>query len=199
MEKPPIVASPSYVAQIQSRVAEEDNIKWALDPLEGSNPGNTKVFYTDMTSEIAVNGPESVIERAKIGEDAQKWSVCVIENISPEYIEALGSAWDLDIEFFIAHASNPKKEHLWDNRRYTWDWNPSSEPETKRSDYGHLDGIYEYFDIDDVNIEKTIHSSVNFIQRHCYKDSKYPAQSTTRISYYRVNRWLCEFCVQDYI
>src|SRR5437764_10435856 len=43
-------------------------------------------------------------------------SICIVENISPEHIEVLGSAWDIDPWFFVEHAVNPGREILWNAR-----------------------------------------------------------------------------------
>jgi hypothetical protein len=44
--------------------------------------------------------------------ESRQPSICIIENISTEYIEALDTKWGIDPKFFIEHATNPDKDEL---------------------------------------------------------------------------------------
>jgi hypothetical protein len=187
----------AYLAKIQGLISDASDMERPFERPDRPRDQNTKVFYTDMTSEFQISNPSDLITHSAAISEAEKYSICVIENISSEYVEALGSAWDIDPAFFVAHATNPNKEELWNTQRYVWEWSPPSDPEADCSThYGHLDGIYEYHDLE-LAPGEAMNSSPNFIRRHCFKDSLYPIQSNTRISYYRVNHSLCQYIFQD--
>ena len=156
-----------------------------------SPPPLPKIFLADLEGEIRVEDRDHLLDYATLAAKSQKYTVCVIENISPEYSEALESSWDIDAQFFNTHRMNPPRERLWDNRRYTWRRADMEEPnETKDPSFGYLDGIYEYHGLSLAG--EALNSSPNHNYRHCFQKGVYPIQSNTRISYCRVNPWLCE-------
>ena len=103
----------------------------------------------------------------------------MVENISPSCIEVLGSAWDLDPEFFVGHVTNPTVEDLCAKH--------SVEYEVGK--YTHLDGVFKYHGLKG---QQGLHSLPNYFPRHCYEDLPRSVQSNTRISYYRVSQGLCK-------
>lgn len=200
----------TYISRIQSLLAERPHIKWSL---ESKGSYLTKVAYTNTLENYRITSPEDLIAQSADLKESHELSICIIENISPEYVEALGTKWGIDPMFFIEHATNPDKDKLWWSKE--WDWSPpdhsSSEgrdeshapkdllasraPSFLKDSSGHLDGVFEYHNeipgLEPSAIEK-LNSSPNFIYRHCFKDKKWPMQSNTRISYCRPNIWMCK-------
>lgn len=172
----------------------------------------TKVAYTNSHENYPINSPKDLIERSAALKD-RDLSVCIIENISAEYVEALGTEWEIDPMFFVEHATNPDKDKLWESK--VWDWTPLEYLSSKDRDEsyapkvltadgitaflenssGHLDGVFEYHNeipgLKPSALEK-LNSFPNFINRYCFKDKNYPIQSNTRISYCRPNMWMCK-------
>ena len=118
-------------------------------------------------------------------------AVCVIENINPDYIDVLGSAWDIDPEFFARHAFNPELDNFWisqmlDALYLTDDW----------PRWGHLDGIFEYHGLK-LNDQKAHSTFPNTLHRTCVSTTQDRADvgvsSNTRISSYRVGEGLCKY------
>jgi hypothetical protein len=143
-----------------------------------------RVVWMDANSQIHINDPLDIIKRSTAAVEAQIRSICIVENISSDLINSLGAAWDLDATFFVEHTTNPEKAELWSKKNA-----PAIYQELKC--YSHLDGIFEYHDIE-TSPQATLNSFPNIIPRHCFKDSAWPIQSNSRISYYRVNPWLCK-------
>jgi hypothetical protein len=200
----------TYISRIQSLLAEHPHIKWSL---ESKGSCLTQVKYTDTRENYLITGPEDLIAQSAGLKERHEPSICIIENISTEYVEALGTEWGIDPMFFIKHATNPDKDKLWRSKR--WDWHPpdhssseggnesyapndflaSGAPSFLKDSSGHLDGVFEYHNeipgLEPSTFEK-LNSSPNFIYRHCFKDKKWPMQSNTRISYCRPTIWLCK-------
>lgn len=113
-------------------------------------------------------------------------TICIIENISPEYIEVLGSAWNIDPRFFVEHAMNPKREDLWVPKRL--------EPENREQTFDCLDGNFEYHGLNVISDEE-LNSLPNYFERHCFRSTWEGVEkinSNTRMSYYRVKGSLCK-------
>jgi hypothetical protein len=154
-----------------------------------ANP--TRVFYTNLHSERHINTPSDLIACALADALADRESdtraICVIENISREFIDALRSAWDLDPNFCAGHAANPEQEDLWTR------WKPPLDRAAAKNSrrYEHLDGVFVYPDIG-IPTHESLDSSPNYFPRHCFRKPPYGVQSNTRISYYHVSRVLCK-------
>lgn len=144
------------------------------------------LWMDDATSKIYIKGPLDIIKHSTAAVEAQIRSICIVENISSDLINLLGTEWDLDATFFLEYATNPEKAKLWSKKDA-----PAIYQEAKQ--YSHLDGIFEYNDIE-TSPQETLNSLPNIFPRHCFKekDSAWPIQSNSRISYYRVNPWLCK-------
>lgn len=206
----------TYLFRVQTLLSNRSDIKWAF---ESGKQNATKVFYTHgNATDCWINSPADLIAQTTAAKDRQDLTVCVIENISVEYLEAIGQAWDIDPAFFVAHASNTNKEELWN--RKTWAWSLPNVPPSGQADsimaraasttpspeisspsrfldgeFDQLDGIFEYHtelqDIEPSALEK-LNFSANFIYRHVFKQGRWPVQSNTRISYCRPNAYLCK-------
>lgn len=178
----------SYLSRVQdwlssSSVGSAAFNERFVELLRQPDKHKTRVLYTNAGLESQVRTPSDLVACSAKDQNSGREAICVIENISPSFIEELGSAWDLDPEFFIGHAKNPNPEELW--ARY----HPG---EYDMREYRHLDGVFEYHG---VRGQKSFDSLPNYFPRHCFEKAPYPVQSNTRISYYRVHRGLYLFLV----
>jgi hypothetical protein len=200
----------TYISRIKSLLAEHPHIKWSL---ESKGSCLTQVAYTDTLENYSITSPEDLIAQSAGLKESRETSICIIENISTEYVEALGTEWEIDPMFFIEHATNPDKDKLWWSKKWDWplpdhssseggdesyapmDLLPSKTPCFLKDSSGHLDGVFEYHNeipgLEPSAFEK-LNSSPNFIYRHCFKDKKWPMQSNTRISYCRPTMSMCK-------
>jgi hypothetical protein len=185
--------SGSYVSKIRSLMVDRPDIKWSL---EFQNPA--VVAYKSIDEYYQISTPEDLIKQAVVLQESHERSVCIIENIDAQYLEALGTAWKLDPKFFIQYASNRDKDKLWWMEK--WDWPPRGHKrpsgfEGFEDRTGHLDGVFEYYNEVaglDPSILERLDNFPNSLYRHCFKDKQWPIQSSTRISYCRPNRFMCK-------
>lgn len=194
----------TYISQLNILLKDRPDIKWSLVS-KGSS--QTRVAYTDTRKDYRITSPQDLVAQSAGLTESQELSICIIENISTEYVEAIGTAWGIDPMFFVAHATNPERDRLWSRK---WDssapdytsYEDRNEPDEDSSISapsildgisGHLSGVFEYHNVipnlKSSDFEK-LDSSPNFIYRHCFKDEKWPLQSNTRISYCRPNKWM---------
>jgi hypothetical protein len=80
----------TYISRIQSLLAERPHIKWSL---ESKGSCLTQVVYTDTLENYQITSPEDLIAQSAGLKESRQPSICIIENISTEYIEALGTKW----------------------------------------------------------------------------------------------------------
>lgn len=86
------------------------------DVLTSHSNKTQRVYYTG-TCEInsgGIDGLQNVIEQAQTDLASRHQAVCVVENIHPDWINGLGSAWDIPSKFFVDHATNSEGSGLWD-------------------------------------------------------------------------------------
>lgn len=185
------LSNESYVSKIHDLAHSTEGLEGLVKVLSKHDTNTTKVFYTNIRSEPQINTPSDLIACALADFESDTEAVCVIENISPEFIEALGSAWNLDPIFFAGHATNPRQEDLW--TRWTSFRDQAAENNTRL--YEHLDGVFEYPNIG-ITPHESLDYSPNYFYRHCFRKLPSGFQSNTRISYYRVSRILCKFIDQ---
>ena len=171
----------SYISRLQDLLFSSNSFTASVDLvdlLQRPDTSRTKIFYTNSQLKSRIGTPSDIValsaDDLKIGREA----FCVVENISPNCIEELGSAWDLDPEFFVGHVTNPNVEDLWAKH--------AVEYEVRK--YRHLDGVFKYHGLKG---QKVLHSLPNYFPRHCYEHLPRSIQSSTRISYYRVSQGLC--------
>lgn len=138
-----------------------------------------KIYYTSNGKSCPrVETCSDLVALSADDQASETEAICVIENISPGFIEEIGSAWDLDPEFFIGHAKNPNPEDLWVKQSTAYD----------TRNYRHLLGAFEYHGL---RGQKGLNSSPNYFPRRCFEHPPYSVQSNTFISYYRVRPDLC--------
>lgn len=205
IEQPSAATDDGYLLRLQSLlITDHPGIHWSL---ETKGTGMTRVHYTDMLIDFPIVSPSDLISQSKELANNRSLSVCIIENISPQYVEALGSAWEIDPMFFVEYATNPDQKKLWWSKK--WEWNSSARPspgqDERRAEtmapsflqgtFGHLDGVFEYHnmsaDLHPSEYDK-LNSSPNRVRRHCFKTGRWPVQSNTRISYCRPNAYMCK-------
>jgi hypothetical protein len=181
----------SYASRVQDLLssslrsaASADRVVDLVELLRQPDKSRTKIFYTNRELHPQDGTPSDLVAFSADDQKSRTEAICVIENISPGFIEELGSAWNLDPEFFIGHAENPNPEDLWVNHFAEYDVRK----------YRHLDGVFEYHGM---RGQKGLDSSPNYFTRHCFEERTYPVQSNTRISYYRVRQGLCESTNRD--
>jgi hypothetical protein len=124
---------------------------------------------------------------------ASRQAVCVVEDISWEWIRAMGDAWNIEPHFFAHYGVNPQG----DNPRETLlPGNHGLGTMKDESKYSHFDGIFEHQDLVGdpeafASLEYGLRRSV--YRRKCWAsdESSYPPSSSTRISYCRVHANLC--------
>jgi hypothetical protein len=173
----------SYLSQVRLEASslELEDVVASLDNIDARV---TKVCFIDRTRPLSVQTPAQIIAAAAAEKATDSNPVCIIENISPEYIDALGTAWGLDPEFFINHASNPARKRLWAPHGMRDDDVHSSAWKA----HGHIEGNFEYHGIH-IDRDKDLNSSPNCFKRHCFRkvwDGVDTVNSNTRISYYRI-------------
>jgi len=199
-----------YLSELLRLLDERPDIKWSLNSKESGSSDLTKVYFTDTEREFPITSPQDLVAQAATLEDRGEQSICIIENISVDYVKVLGKEWNISPLFFVDHATNPNKEKLWWSK--TWDWPPLRNADTtttvvsnaqewwQPSDFvqthpGHMDGVFEYHDVFSEFKQSTIEQYVqsrNHIHRHYFKDQKWGMQSNTRVSYCRPTIGMCE-------
>jgi hypothetical protein len=127
---------------------------------------------------------DDLISSVKQDTDSSTRGICVIENISPAWINKIGHAWSIDPSFFAEHAFNPPTTDLWTMHA----WNLNASPGTGH----HLDGIYEYHDMT-LDLKYMRQQDVNYCKRHVFKVGDWPVNSSARMSYCRPLPNLCEY------
>jgi hypothetical protein len=170
-----------HLAKIQDLMSSEQNTGFD----RSRKITAPQVVWMDATSKIHIKDSLDIIKRSTAAVEARIRSICIVENISPDLTDSLCTAWELDATFFYEYATNPEKAELWRSKKDA----PAIYQEVKR--YSHLDGIFEYHGIE-TSPQETLNSYPNIVSRRCFKDSAWPIQSNSRISYYRVNPWLCK-------
>ncbi|KAL9620111.1 MAG: hypothetical protein Q9160_005317 [Pyrenula sp. 1 TL-2023] len=175
-----------YVSKVKD-LASSDAIDRILSSPSAAEP---KIFYRDSSGEKSINSRQTLVQQAVVDYNNNNYAVCVIENISPAHIGALGSGLSLEPYFFANHATHVDKERFWE--QFTgWSWDSESGIEVAASlASAHIDGMFEYNGLEHGDFQLT--SSPNIFRRDVFKRNPYPVQSSTRISYCRANPYLCK-------
>jgi hypothetical protein len=191
----------SYLSRLQSLGIGA----WSL---ETTRPDTTRVFYTDKSRQYPIDSPAGLIEQAAKLEESRFTSICVIENISAEWVASLGAAWDIDPYFFATHAENRDQDDLW-RPRLNFNWNSdalnrdsgSSSEAARPSFLGgpieYVEGIFQYHNALGLLLPSAVDGLIkvlppNHVRRLYFKEGKWPVQSNTRISYCRPNIGMCK-------
>ena len=203
------MSSPSQDNETYLSRVHDLAFSWGLEDVVESlskpDTTGTKAFYINYAQRLTISTPAQITAAAsELGGNTGRYTVCIVENIAPEHIEALGSAWDLEPAFFVQYASNRQREHLWITNvfeDYQLMANASGyQLRTNRKPYDHIDGNFEYHGIC-VQSDAELNSAPNYFARHCFRktwDEVETVNSNTRISYYRVHGELCEFFISHF-
>jgi hypothetical protein len=144
---------------------------------------------------LETNDINEVFTLARDDAAISQQAVCIVEDISWDWIGLMGVAWGIEPEFFAEYGVNPEGTSPWEtlfpkNHRLGATQGPSK--------YYHVDGVFEHnhlasdpeaFDTLKNGLRRSVH------RRRCWvcDDSSYPPSSNTRFSYCRVNANLCKF------
>ncbi|KAK0346641.1 hypothetical protein LTR59_002566 [Friedmanniomyces endolithicus] len=182
----PISVTPNgYLAKVNQR-STKMNVPWPEHHVAGVRP---HVLYHSSIEVIntSIASPEELFAIAD-NIHQQRLAVCVIENITPNWIEALGTAWDIDPEFFVGHASNPREEDLWTPQtEHIWSHRTSVRPQPRP--FYNLMGTYTHHKAPFWRGPPYLWSLYEgaYFPRPSGERDRYSFQSRTRLSYMRVH------------
>lgn len=170
-----------------------DGVSTALSKPENDS---TKAWFIDKARSFTTSTLAQVLATVTSGPLISE-TICIIENISPQYIEGVGSAWDISPGFFVEHARNPLVENLWlpkdpEALLGTWDPQDARRFQDNRRAW-HIDGNFEYHGLN-VQDYTNLNSAPNYFKRYCFQSTWGGVEtitSNTRISYCRVNKMFC--------
>ncbi|KAK0264891.1 hypothetical protein B0A54_07572 [Friedmanniomyces endolithicus] len=182
----PISVTPSgYLANVIQR-SMKVNVPWPEHQVPGVRP---KVVYHSSTggTKLSIASPEALVA---IADDVhqQRVAVCVIENITPGWIEVLGTAWDIDPDFFVGHAFNPREEDHWaPQTKHIWSHQSSVRPQPRP--FCNLLGTYTHHKSPFWRGPPYLWSLYEgaYFPRPSAERDRYRFQSRSRISYLRVH------------
>jgi hypothetical protein len=197
---PSDLSEADYIAEVL-REASDDELTQSFSNLQTS-PSKISYFGSCPYSEHFLVSPSStrntlqvdgLLQQAEDDREHRRAAICIIENVSPAYIGVLGPSWNIDPSFFANHAKHSNKGHFWD-RPVRWSWVPDDQDPNimSKQPYRHLDGMFEYHHLDNMQDAPKLRHFPNTFPRDCFKQLNYPVQSNTRISYCRAQPNLCE-------
>jgi hypothetical protein len=139
------------------------------------------------------NDLDEVFALAQNGDAISRKAVCIVEDISWEWIGAMGITWGIEPQFFAEHGVNPQGDNPW--RAFFPEDRRLGAPQGS-SKYKYMDGVFEHHYL--ANHQTALDILNNSFCRSAYRrrcwnsnDSSYPPSSNTRVSYCRVNANLC--------
>lgn len=138
----------------------------------GSGPGRRDVLWT----------PQNLMSQVSRDCDEKRPSVCVVQNISETWTQALCTGLCIERSFFERHLTNLPRSQLWEDGQA---WQIGAAP---CSEY-HVDGMFEH--------HRSRETAEIQNRRHCFVEPPFSPQSSTRISYFRANEYLCEYHVES--
>lgn len=175
--------SPSAEAYLQA-LAHSKPRDHGIHVLLSSSPSSTIRVYHSSAPDVSRPSPSAVLEQAKNDAENTRPAVCMIENVSREWIGILGSEWNIDPAFFTMHAENPSGSDLWNSvvkqRRHNDGLNDASAHEAKTMYC--IDGVLNNVRSDGIPVH-----------RRSAEHPSYALQTNVRITYRRVARHLCEY------
>lgn len=77
----------------------------------------TRFFCATIGNCVQLNTIQDMFQNFQTRSDSGSKGICVIENASPNVVQALLDNWQVEEEFFIAHASNRPLSEIWTDRR----------------------------------------------------------------------------------
>lgn len=131
-----------------------------------------------------------MLEHVAKNVDAQKCGICVVQNITPSSIAFFGTAWDVDPAFFAEHARCRSIDSV-ESEFFEW-----SERNGRARDKGfgaqcmHVDGVFWLPPLAPGSKETPW---LNYFEREGHTTARGCPNYVTRISYCRVNEYLCSW------
>jgi len=166
--------------------ANWDNTLEARTPHTASPIASWLNGTTQETKDIA-----KVFDLARNDGADSRQAICIVEDVSWEWIGRMGATWGIESHFFAGYCVNPKDDNPWrtlfpDDRRLGATQGPSK--------YYHVDGVFEHHHLAGdstglLRLKQGLRRSL--YPRRCWADPSYPPSSNTRFSYCRVNANLC--------
>ncbi|KAK3658758.1 hypothetical protein LTR56_001629 [Elasticomyces elasticus] len=177
----------NYLAKV-IQLARDEKVPWPKDQASGVRP--SVLYYSPRYGLVeSLATPEDVLVRRRNDQQSQNPTVCVVENITPRWIESLGAAWDLEPSFFVQHAYNPPSEAHWRTHEHVWNHGHSFESQSEP--YFNMTGIFTHHG----PASSWRQSEGAFFSRLSERRDAFSFQITTRISYVRVDAHLYLFLV----
>lgn len=186
--------SERYLANLSSKATQDNPLQQVIS---SAFEGHQRLAFASLCSAGTFHAQVSTL--AQLIEESERASksgpsVCIIENISPEFIGGLGVAWSLPLDFFIEHATNSYGPALWDDvmgdQARDRVWEPSSvakdEARKKPLAHFHIEGI-----IEQVRHIEQPSGRYRFARRFEFSYN-YGWQANTKMSYCRVSQNLCK-------
>jgi hypothetical protein len=185
-----------YLQSLAELSTGREGLEWLPNYLSKEFTGETVVKVCPHEEERSrYSSPDSLVKAIERNQDRE--TVCIIENIGPLWINAIGKAWALDPRFFLDHAISPIKD--WQDDPWVKVFEQTVPKCGELQPRVHIPGVFEHFDYDrtrdsKLTWEKAIWQKSNFFKRHFWvpKSSNQPISSYTTISYIRVNPTLCQ-------
>jgi hypothetical protein len=173
----------TYNTILASRASGSEDTEWLQSALQNNITSRTRtLLIADDQRRSAPFNPQMLLNDC--GTFDGSFAICIIENIGPQWIEALGTAWSLEPDFFLQHARMPDRNASWNDV-----FHPMADP--GNLPYAHISGVFEYNGWAS-KTGRPPDSSLNFMKRHVWQaKSPFPISSHTCISYYRVKPNLC--------
>lgn len=169
----------TYLSNLGNSVPDDHPLH---DLLKCSSLAKQRVCYlVDGSSYKEPQDPQTLCSWIK--GNRERFAVCLVENICPEWIASLGVEWGLDPTFFIEHAARCTGKPLWSNVMLP-DVHVTDQHSVARRHW-YIEGV-----LSNLSTNKPYERRM---QRGMQLDElRYGLQATTRISYYRVHHRLCE-------
>lgn len=155
-----------------------------------------EIFYCNRDGEQFITSIDGLVQRIKLDASPTRVAVCVIENISTADSASLMQGLDLDPTWwtlFDTFVNTESKQSFW-KQHTSWDWKPPQhntdvDPREHLDvaiSHVYVDGMFEYHGLEQ-RPGGILTTEPNFAKRECFQEGSWPIQSTTRLSYCRLN------------
>jgi hypothetical protein len=156
-----------YIARIKSTLQSRPYLGQLCDILKQEEKSITRFSLVDLNPNKApriqqttnVRQAKSIVQQKAT---TPRFRIYVVENISPAFIELVGSTWDLDVEFFVDHALGCRG----DLSRVPVNLASIRE----RAPFFCIDGVSSYTS---ANLEEAYGDAANPIPRFLFRDRKH--------------------------
>lgn len=190
-------AQEQYLLDIAANAAQDHPIQETLrSPRKGGQRLSYVRRHATGTTSPEVVSTATLLKQAKHDAESNQYAACVIENISPEYMAAVGVGWNIARDFFIQHAANPVGDRLWEAVMGGVAQNRALELSYARIDLTQQqDGtraLCDYYSIEGY-LNHVVKPGYSRFGRRLEHDPHWGWQTNTKISYCRVSKYFCEY------